>query len=92
MIYFESFKLMDNPYQNYGLTWNITEQQLVVAATENNEYTKSLFIFLKNRKNYEHGRCFVDDINIVNLDQENYNNFKSENFVFLDDDFIINKK
>lgn len=92
MIYFESFKLVDIPYQNYGLTWNITEQQLFVATTENNEYTKSLFLFLKNRKNYEHGRCFVDDVNIVNLDEENYNNFKSENFIFLDDDFIINKK
>lgn len=92
MIYFESFKLLDNPYENYGLTWSVGEQNTIVATTENNEYTKSLFLFLKNRKNYEHGRCFIDDIDIVNLDQENYNNFKSENFIFLDDDFIINKK
>ena len=92
MIYFESFKLVNNPYENYGLTWDICDQHVIISTTENNEYTKSLFLFLKNRKNYEHGRCFVDDINIMNLDQESFNNFKSENFIFLDDDFIVNEK
>ncbi|MDE7221874.1 MAG: hypothetical protein K2N40_01220, partial [Ureaplasma sp.] len=92
MIYFESFKLENNPYKNYGLTWEINKENIVIVTTDNNEYTKSLFNFLKNREKYEHGRCFIDDIDITNLSSENYNNFKFNNFIFLDNDLIINPK
>ncbi|MDE5651543.1 MAG: hypothetical protein K2H80_00540, partial [Ureaplasma sp.] len=92
MIYFESFKLANNPYENYGLTWEVDIKNTIIVTTNDNEYTKSLFSFLKNRSEYEHGRCFINNIDIMNLNLDDYNNFKSENLVFLDNDLIVNPK
>ena len=95
MFYFESLKIKSNPQVNdekSGLNLSLLAGKNYILTSKDQEWLNQIFYFCKSKKNYLSGSWFVDDVNLVKLENNDFKNFLYNKFSFCDENLIVNKK
>ena len=95
MFYFESIKINSNSANDkntLSLNLKLSDDKTHIITSKNESWLNDVYQFCKSKKNYETGGWFVDNVNLVKLENNDFKNFLYNKFSFCDENLIINKK